>query len=60
MLGKRLSYQEEENKIHFFFETLVACGKHFDLRKGQSNLVHIFGRTDRAFARHYLADKFLL
>ena len=20
MLGKRLSYQEEENKIHFFFE----------------------------------------
>ena len=47
-------------QIHFFLETLVACGKHFDLRKGESHFVHVLGRTDRAFARHYLADKFLL
>ena len=47
-------------QVHFLLETLIACGKHFDLGKGQRNLVHIFGRTDGAFARHYLADKFLL
>ena len=47
-------------QVHFLLETLVACGKHFNLGKGQRNLVHIFGRTDGAFARHYLADKFLL
>ena len=65
MLGKVALFQHFELgnlniQIHFFLKTLIACGKHLDLRKGQSNLVHIFGRTDRAFTRHYLGDKFLL
>ena len=46
-------------QVHLFLKTLIACGKHFDLRKRQGNLVHIFGRTDGAFTRHYLGDKFL-
>ena len=64
MLGQIALLQHSELgylyiQIHFLLETLIACGKHFDLCKGQCHLVHIFGRTDRAFARHYLADKFL-
>ena len=65
MLGKIALLQDFQLRhlhiqIHFFLEMLVACGKHFDLRKGESHFVHVLGRTDRAFARHYLADKFLL
>ena len=47
-------------QVHFFFKAFIACGKHLDLRKGKSYLVHILGGTHGAFARHYLRDKFLL
>ena len=64
MLGKIALLQDFQLRhlhiqIHFFLETLVACGKHFYLRKREGDLVHVLSRTDRAFARHYLADKFL-
>lgn len=44
----------------FSLKILIACGKHFDLCKGQNNLVHIFSKTDRDFVRHFLTNKFLL
>ena len=55
-----LQFRHLHIQIHFFLETLVPRGKHLDLRKGKSYLVHILGGTHGAFTRHYLADKFLL
>ena len=47
-------------QVHFFFNHGVAAGQRLDLGIRKRLLIHIFGRANRRFAGHDLADKFLL
>ena len=47
-------------QIHLLPDQRITCAERLDLRIGQRLLVHIVTGSDRRFAGHDLADKFLL